>query len=136
MVLSLLFLIYEFLIISHVNTKRKWDFSAWADAIGLIVFEVWANMLILGHSKSDRYMKYILTLAEYLIVVNGIIHSKAFSRIREFIRLVKKVFYDMKMFLMLVGLFTILYGVVFLVLTDPEDDGSQGRIKAALDLSI
>lgn len=136
MVLSLFFLIYEFLIISHVNTKRKWELSAWADAIGLITFLVWANMLIVGHSKSDRYMKYLLTIAEYLIVVNGIIHSKAFSKIRNYIRLIKKVFWDMKEFLMLVGLFTILYGVVFLVLTDPEDSDSQGGIKAALDLSI
>jgi hypothetical protein len=97
---------------------------------------MWANMLILGYSKNNRHMKYILVFAEYLIIVNGIIHSKAFSKIREFIRLIKKVFSDMKEFLMLIGLFTILYGVVFLVLTDFEDSDSEGGIKAALDLSI
>lgn len=93
-------------------------------------------MLILGYSKNNRYMKYILVIAEYLIIVNGIIHSRAFSKMREFIRLIKKVFSDIKEFLMLIGFFTILYGVVFMVLTDFEDSDSEGGIKAALDLSI
>ena len=118
--------------LGHRYFKHKCDHLLSA---GLIVFEVYGSLLLMGHKKDDVHMKYILVIADYFIIVSGISALNCLSQdMRNYINMIFRVFHQMSYFLLLVFLYFVLYVVVFLVLGKHDSDSIL--LKSAIDQSI
>jgi hypothetical protein len=105
-----------------IYMMRKTNFestgSKYVEVLGYVLFLSWASLILRGYDKDQMFMKYILTVGEYLIITRGFMQFKFLKSMRRFIKMISSVMYEMLTFLSLLFTFMILYTIVFLVLKE------------------
>lgn len=105
-----------------IYMMRKTNFestgSKYVELLGYVLFLSWASLILRGYDKDQMFMKYILTVGEYLIITRGFMQFKFLKSMRRFIKMISSVMYEMLTFLSLLFTFMILYTIVFLVLKE------------------
>ena len=99
----------------------------------MALFMVWAIRLEAGIERVEISQKRILTIAEFLIGVKGIMHFRFWSKMRYELKMIKQVITDMGYFLLLVFMFIVQYTVVFFIYKDQikkKDEKDEGLIDA------
>ena len=83
-----------------IYMMRKTSFestgSKYVEVLGYVLFLTWASLILSGYGKDQMFMKYILTVGEYLIITRGFMQFKFLKSMRRFIKMISSVMYEMK----------------------------------------